>query len=562
MPFHHLCARAGALPACVLLVAASQLAATDAAACGGFFCSSGPVDQAEESILFEVEEDGQISTVVQVTYNGDPGDFSWVIPVPEVPELDVVPALTLDILNQWGQPRIIPRPSTYDSCEDWEDYPTSGYGCGPTAPAYENAGPGEGEGEGEPPAVDIVELPRIGPYDEIRVVSSNDPQELIGWLNTNGYIITPAMEPLVVEYVSEGQKFLALKLAPDAGVQDISPIKFTCPGEFPTIPLRLTAVAAEPDMRILVHVAAGETYQPMNYQRVNIDTNMVRSDLWGWRTNYEQVIAYQVDQAGGRGFVVERAGDAAPVRESIASVNPSNDDEEAAQSYLVGLLTRRPVLTRAYTRMSASEMSDDPSFAPGGEEVNGDIDLSNRAPVDVCDPHLDMEPTCGFTYCGRDARCGVSASGREGCLCPEGKVARQVFEQTQFNAVAVINCQDPIEDLIGTPDQLGNPCDGFSCGDFGTCVPVNGFPTCDCDDGYTAVTDESRPGGVLCDETAETFDVDRFSQEVVIGDPPAGDGVASAWQHPSCASSATTRPLELILLGLLLSTLAFRRRRE
>lgn len=551
----------GATGACALVVAIGQLSAAPASACGGFFCSTGPVDQAEESILFEVEPDGAITTVVQVTYNGDPGDFSWVIPVPEVPELDVVPALTLDILNQWGKPTIIPRPSRYDSCEDYNDLPMGGYGCGPAplqAPSAEEAA---GEGEGEPePTVDVVSLPRVGPYDDIRVVSSDDPQELIGWLNTNGYIITEAMEPLVVEYVSEGQKFLALKLAPDAGVSDISPVKFTCPGEFPTIPLRLTAVAAEPDMRIVVHVAAGETYQPMNYQRVDLNPELVRSDLWGWRSNYDQVLAWQVDQAGGRGFVVERAGPAGDVRDSIANVSASNDDEEAAQQYLLDLLDRRPVLTRAYTRMSASEMTDDPSFAPGGEPVAGTVDLSSREAVDVCNPHIDTEPACGFTYCGRNAECGVTASGAEGCVCPAGMVARQVIEQTRFNPVATVNCQDPLEDMIGTPDQLGDPCEGFSCGDFGTCVPVNGFPACDCDEGYTAVADGSRPAGVTCAETAETFTTARLSEEIVIGDAP--DPVATASEHASCTSASTARPIELLMLSALLFILALRRRRR
>jgi hypothetical protein len=556
---------AAGLPA-ALAFSLVQLVPAQADACGGFFCSTGPVDQAEESILFEVETDGTINTVVQVGYNGDPGDFSWVIPVPEVPEIDVVPALTLDILNQWGKPQIIGRPLVYDSCESYEDFAASGYGCGPTAPSYAgNADALEGE---VPPSeqergVDIVELPRTGPYDDIVVVSSNDPQELIGWLNDNGYIITPAMEPLVIEYVSEGQKFLALKLAPDVGVQDIQPIKFSCPGEFPTIPIRLTAVAASPDMRILVHVVGDERYRPINYPRVELDKNMVRTDIWGWRNNYEAVVAMQVDEAGGRGFLTEMAGDAAEIRESIDNVSAGGDDESAAQAYLVDLLRRRPYLTRMYTRMSASEMTDDPSFAPGGADVEGKIDLSDRGPVDACTPHIESEPECGFTYCGRNGRCGVTESGDEGCICNTGMVARQVFEPTQQNPVAIVACQDPIEDLIGTPDQIGDPCDGFSCGDEGTCLPVNGFPTCSCNEGFTAVSDPSRPGGVRCDATRVSFDTARLGEEVIIGDPPAGNAEeAGIWQHPSCTSSSTSRPLELAMLGGLLLLLSGRRRRD
>jgi MYXO-CTERM domain-containing protein len=154
----------------------------------------------------------------------------------------------------------------------------------------------------------------------------------------------------------------------------------------------------------------------------------------------------------------------------------------------------------------------------------------------------------------------VTDSGEEGCVCPEGFVARQVVEQTRFNPVATVNCQDPLEDLIGTPDQIGDPCEGFSCGDFGTCVPVNGFPSCDCDAGYTAIADPSRPAGVTCRETMETFTTARLSEEIVIGDPPADS--AAAWEHASCMSASTSRPTEFLMLGALLLMFALRRRRK
>jgi hypothetical protein len=514
-----------------LLVAAPLLLPAPAEACGGFFCSTGPVDQKRESILFEVNEDGSTSAIVEVVYNGDPGDFSWVIPVPEVPELDVVPSMVLDILDVYARPRIIPPPLSYDNCDDWDEVAqASGYGCTDSSPMALERSAGEGEGEGEP-VVRVTELERVGPYDDIVVVESQDPDEMINWLNTNGYIITPPMEPLVAEYVAEGQKFLALKLAPDAGVQDISPIKFTCPGENPTVPLRLTAVAAEPDMRIYVHIAGMQRYRPMNYREVTIDESRVRTDLWGWRNNYDGVVSWQVDQEGGQAFVTERAHGARDLREQLANVNPSNDDEEAAQQYLVELLGRRPYLSRFYTRMSASDMIDDPSFAvAAGDDVDGVIDLSNRPVRDACDPDIVSEPTCGFSYCGAGSRCGVTEGGEEGCVCDEGLVARQVLEPTQRFAVPTVTCQDPGEDLLGT-DSIGDPCDGFGC-DNGSCVAVNGFPTCQCDAGFVAVVDMDRPAGVLCVTPAETFEQSALFPTVDSGELGTGENGISGIISP------------------------------
>ena len=64
------------------------------------------------------------------------------------------------------------------------------------------------------------------------------------------------MEPLIDLYVEEEFVFLAMKLRPDKGAQDVEPVKVTYPSERPMIPLRLTAVAANPDMAVMVWIYA------------------------------------------------------------------------------------------------------------------------------------------------------------------------------------------------------------------------------------------------------------------------------------------------------------------
>ena len=60
-----------------------------AKACGGFFCSlQQPVDQAAERILF-TKEGNEMVTHVQIQYTGPSENFSWILPVPSVPELGV-----------------------------------------------------------------------------------------------------------------------------------------------------------------------------------------------------------------------------------------------------------------------------------------------------------------------------------------------------------------------------------------------------------------------------------------------------------------------------------------
>lgn len=532
--------------------AASTLAADEARACGGFFCSTGPVDQSAERIIFEVNDDGSSTAIVEVKFNGDPGDFSWVIPVPEVPVVEVVPALVLDILDTRARPTIIAPPLSYDSCdEDSRPAGYSGYGCSDAAPAPQDRagdfGPDGGAVAPEENGVDVVELPRVGPYDDVVVVSSDDPNALIDWLNDNGYVITDAMRPLVEEYVLEGQKFLAVKLAPDSGVQDIAPIKFTCPSASPTVPLRLTAIAAEPHMGVVVHVAAGTTYLPQNFRVATIDEDDVRVDLWGYRDNYDSLVALAVEREGGQAFVVERAGPSQPVRDAVAAVSPSNDDETAAQQYVVDLLQRRTVLTRLSTRLSARDMTDDPVFVAAETQADGVVDLSSRAPRDVCDPNVESEPACGFAYCGVGARCAVDGNGVEGCVCEAGFAARRTLARSAFNPVPTIVCQDVAEDRLQGDVRIADPCEGFSCGG-GTCVAVNGFPTCTCPEGEAAFVDADRADGVDCRPFATEFDVDRVS------------ALSTALPTTSaCASSRSRAPFELLAVALL--ALVVRRRR-
>jgi hypothetical protein len=72
-----------------------------AEACG---CLSPPavtegdyaVNQSAEQIIFEVEP-GWVTAHVLIRYAGDPSQFAWIVPVPEVPELAISPVAVIFI---------------------------------------------------------------------------------------------------------------------------------------------------------------------------------------------------------------------------------------------------------------------------------------------------------------------------------------------------------------------------------------------------------------------------------------------------------------------------------
>jgi hypothetical protein len=218
--------------------------------------------------------------------------------------------------------------------------------------------------------VQVLASGSVGPFN-YHVVTSPDPQEMVIWLRDNGYRIDPEMEPLIAVYTDEGMVFLAMKLQPGGDTQDITPIRLEYESSQPMIPLRLTAVAAQPNMGVLVWVFANGRTAPLNYVDMTISDGEVLFNPFGLN-NYRQVVAQAADQAGGRAFVTEYAGPTTNLR--------------AADPTAQLLIQKYPYLTRFYTRISAEEMTVDPVFdyAWWKGDVNNIHDLSSLPSPFVC----------------------------------------------------------------------------------------------------------------------------------------------------------------------------------
>ncbi|MCP4499530.1 MAG: DUF2330 domain-containing protein [Deltaproteobacteria bacterium] len=527
--FHNIAFRGlGAAAFCA--ASAALLTPTAALACGGLFCSNSPVDQNAERILFEVHEPPLgVTAVVEISYTGDPGSFSWIVPVPETPTLDVVPVSTLRLLDAATAPNIIPPPVTCEGGDD--DFRAGGIDMEANAP---NAADG----------VVVEDLPQVGAFDP-EVISSDSAQAVIDWLNDNGYLITPEMEPFVAQYVDDGYKFLGLKLAADQGVADISPIKFTCPGgEMPLIPIRLTGVSAEPEMGILSFVAGNDRYMPQNFRSLEVNTDQVQFDPATQTSNYYPLVSWLIDQEGGKAFVTEYSDSTTSTQSLVDNAfigNPADDAE--SREYLRGMLSEFSTITRMYSRMSGWEMSDDPVFAPTTLGAVSRIhDLSDRPPVEVCGGDTERV-ACGDTYCGVGSMCATTTDGVDGCVCNENAVARQITAPVGAGRALrqTVTCQETDLNLLSSA-SIGDPCEGFSCGANGSCMAVNGFPTCGCDQGFAAVVNFSQPRGVSCVAVERVFEPSQLLWE----ERPAGLGGALC----ECVS-ATKTPGGLLALGLL-----------
>lgn len=520
--------------------ASISLGARPAEACGGLFCSQispTPVDQASERIIFEVNDDGSVTATVEIKYQGNPQDFSWIVPVTGTPDfVSVAEKDELQLLDSATAPIFVPP--TVNGCGGGGL--TSGgvfnFGCSEALASVDLAREG---------GVNVTAYPSVGPFDDIVVVEGGDPQALLTFLRTNNYQVTEGMEPFIADYTVEGYKFLATRLRADADVQDMVPIRFHCPQPNPEIPLRLTAIAAEPQMGFLVFVIGPRRYTTLNYAEVGIDLADVRLDQFN-NNNYFSLVSKRIDEAGGLGFVVESVQPVADVEAAMNNrVFLGTETEQAGRESVSAKLRGDRVLTRFYGRMDGDEMVEDPIFVPADTDVfnDGTLDLSAQVYDDCAAPIM---PTCGNTYCGDGDACGGSDLG-DGCVCRNGHVARSINAPGGGLTVA---CTSLDIDLHGSGADV---CAGAQCGQ-GRCVPVNDRAACLCDDDAVAVIDRDL---VTCvPRTTAIFENDQILWPPIDADLDLGGG--------GCTSARNANVGGLLSIALLFSTsllVRLRRRR-
>ena len=290
----------------------------EAHACGGFFCQNLPVDQAGEQIVFR-QESSTITAMVRILYTGEAEDFSWVVPVPNTPDLAVGPDSLFDQLDFQTRPQFLLE--------------QRGQSCfGPVALSVDADGAvAESADSGDDSGVQVEDRV-VGPFD-VQIVSSDDPGELAAWLSANEYDLTSRGEELIAPYVTDGMKFVAVKLRSGVSSGSIQPLIMTYQAETPVIPIRLTAVAAEEDMGVLVYVVADSRAVPDNY--LHVIPNLGRLNWFQGAFNayasYQGLVTTAMDEAGGQGFATDFAG---PITGSITSAfdNPDVLDQQLSSA--------------------------------------------------------------------------------------------------------------------------------------------------------------------------------------------------------------------------------------
>jgi hypothetical protein len=252
---------------------------TSTLACGGFFCEpQRPVLQSGEAIVFGVNGDSnQVTMQVQILYQGPAEAFSWVLPLPVVPDaISVGSDLLFRSLFQQTLPRWqleVLNETASDTCDSTAlEFPQ----CLARDTFVASAADEEG-------AV-VLEQGSVGPFDFVVLeAAENDPTSVLTWLNENGYDQMEGSGPLLNFYAANNHVFVALRLQKQAETGEIQPLilTYTMPVSEDTtqisrramacVPIQLTRIAATENMPIQVYILGQARAVPLNFVEIQLD---------------------------------------------------------------------------------------------------------------------------------------------------------------------------------------------------------------------------------------------------------------------------------------------------
>ena len=266
----------------------------DARACGGCFHppEESPTVVTDHRMILSVSKE-QSTLYDQVKYQGNPSSFAWVLPISGTVDVGLSADILFQALDQSTRTTIIAPPQNCPPPPNCN----SGFG-GASASA-----PGSAKDAGAPD-VTVTKQEVVGPYLTVQL-KATDANALQNWLTQNGFAVTADVKPVVDQYVAEKFDFLALKLIPGKGVQDMRPVRVTSKGASAVLPLRMVAAGTGATVGISLWVVSEGRYEAQNFPNFSIKTDDL---LWDWtqqKSNYTTLRAEKTTASGGRAWETE-----------------------------------------------------------------------------------------------------------------------------------------------------------------------------------------------------------------------------------------------------------------
>ena len=289
----------------------SLLFSAPASAFCGFYVAKADTDLFNDASKVAIARDGERTVVTMASdFRGDVSEFAMVIPVVDVPEreqLNVANPALIEHLDAYTAPRLV---------EYFDENPCHQYRRDMAMMKVGSAVPEammDVAEEAESLGVTIEAEYEVGEYD-ILILSAEESEGLITWLNSNGYKIPDGAEKVVSSYLKRDMKFFVAKVSLERhdGSSMLRPIQVAYEDEDFMLPIRLGTVNADGKQELFVFAMTREgRVETTNYRTVKLPSDMdvpiyVKDEFGDF---YKDMFAHQVKKQNGKAVFMEYAWD-------------------------------------------------------------------------------------------------------------------------------------------------------------------------------------------------------------------------------------------------------------
>jgi len=197
------------LKSTVAIAAVFVALAAPAAAFCGFYVAKADSKLFNKSSKVVLARDGNTTAITMAAdYQGEPKEFAVVIPVPtfiERKQIGVVEMKTIDHLDAFTAPRLVEYRDE-DPCAPREMVMRRLGGPVPASTAMLSAAPG-----GRYAGVTVEASYDVGEYD-VSILSAQESDGLVNFLNDNGYKIPAGADAVLGSYIKQKMRFFIAKV--------------------------------------------------------------------------------------------------------------------------------------------------------------------------------------------------------------------------------------------------------------------------------------------------------------------------------------------------------------